>query len=43
MKKTVKNAEEAIRGIRSGMTLMLGGFGLCGIPEKCIAALAAHP
>lgn len=37
--KVVKNAEEAIQGITSGMTLMLGGFGLCGIPENCIAAL----
>ena len=39
MKKVVGNAEEAIRGIRDGMTLMLGGFGLCGIPENCISAL----
>ena len=38
--KRVKNAEEAIAGIQSGMTLMLGGFGLCGIPENCISALA---
>lgn len=37
--KVVKNAEEAIRDIQDGMTLMLGGFGLCGIPENCIAAL----
>lgn len=43
MKKVVANAEEAIRGIESGMTLMLGGFGLCGIPEKCIEALANKP
>lgn len=43
MNKTVKNATEAITGISSGMTLMLGGFGLCGIPENCIAALAARP
>ena len=41
MNKVVQNAEEAIRGIKSNMTLMLGGFGLCGIPENCIAALAA--
>ncbi len=40
MKKVVANAEEAIKGIESGMTLMLGGFGLCGIPEKCIEALS---
>lgn len=33
------NAQEAILGIESGMTLMLGGFGLCGIPENCIQAL----
>lgn len=37
--KVVKNAEEAIEGIKDGMTLMLGGFGLCGIPENSIAAL----
>ena len=40
MKKVVKNAEEAIKGISDNMTLMLGGFGLCGIPENCINALA---
>lgn len=37
--KEVKNADEAIRDIESGMTLMLGGFGLCGIPENAITAL----
>ena len=37
--KEVKNAKEACLGIKSGMTLMLGGFGLCGIPENCISAL----
>ncbi|GAB4252890.1 MAG: CoA transferase subunit A [Vicingaceae bacterium] len=37
--KVVKNAEEAIKDIEDNMTLMLGGFGLCGIPENCIAAL----
>lgn len=37
--KIVANAEEAIKGIQDGMTLMLGGFGLCGIPENCISAL----
>ena len=41
MNKLVANAAEAIQGIESDMTLMLGGFGLCGIPENCIAALAA--
>lgn len=39
MNKLVANAGEAIKGIEDGMTLMLGGFGLCGIPENCIAAL----
>jgi len=39
MNKIVKNAEEAITGIKDQMTLMLGGFGLCGIPENSISAL----
>lgn len=39
MNKVVAGAEEAIKGIEDGMTLLLGGFGLCGIPENCIAAL----
>lgn len=39
MNKVYHNADEAIEGIVDGMTLMLGGFGLCGIPENCIAAL----
>ena len=39
MNKVVKNAEEATKGIKDGMTLMLGGFGLCGIPENGISAL----
>jgi 3-oxoacid CoA-transferase A subunit len=37
--KTVKNAEEAVADISSGAMLMMGGFGLSGIPENCIAAL----
>ena len=37
--KEVKSALAACQGIKSGMTLMLGGFGLCGIPENCISAL----
>ena len=37
--KQVANVGEACKGIRSGMTLMLGGFGLCGIPENSIAEL----
>ncbi len=39
MRKVYKNAEEAISDIPGGSTLMLGGFGLCGIPENCISAL----
>jgi len=39
MNKLVKNAQEAILGIEDNMTLMLGGFGLCGIPENCIKAM----
>ena len=38
-RKVFNNAEDAISDIFDGATLMLGGFGLCGIPEKCIAAL----
>ena len=41
MNKVVKNAEEAVKDVKSGMTLMLGGFGLCGIPENSLKALAA--
>jgi 3-oxoacid CoA-transferase subunit A len=37
--KTVKNVTEACAGVKSGMTLMLGGFGLCGIPECAIGEL----
>ena len=37
--KVVANAVEATSGIKNGMTLMLGGFGLCGIPENCISEL----
>lgn len=39
MNKVVSNADEAIHDIPNGATLMLGGFGLCGIPENCITAL----
>jgi 3-oxoacid CoA-transferase subunit A len=39
MNKVVNNADEAIRDIGDGATIMLGGFGLCGIPENCIDAL----
>ena len=37
--KLVANVHEALLGIDDGMTLMLGGFGLCGIPENSIAEL----
>lgn len=37
--KVVQNADEALRDIQDGAVLMLGGFGLCGIPENSIAAL----
>lgn len=39
LNKIVANADEAIKDIPSGATLMLGGFGLCGIPENCILAI----
>ena len=39
MKKLYRNADEAISDIADGNVIMLGGFGLCGIPENCIAAL----
>jgi len=39
MNKVVKNVEEALKGIENDMTIMLGGFGLCGIPENSIAQL----
>ena len=37
--KKVNNVQDAIKGIESGMTIMFGGFGLCGIPENTIATL----
>jgi 3-oxoacid CoA-transferase subunit A len=39
MYKVVKNAKEALRDIQDDMTIMLGGFGLCGIPENSIGEL----
>ena len=39
MSKVVLDADEAISNIKDGDVLMLGGFGLCGIPENCIAAM----
>lgn len=40
MKKVCKDAFEALSGFKTGMSLMSGGFGLCGIAENCIDALA---
>src|SRR5437868_11748142 len=37
--RVIKDADTAVADIKDGMTLMVGGFGLCGIPENCIAAL----
>ena len=42
MNKVVANADEAIRDIQDGATLLVGGFGLCGIPENLIKALHAR-
>src|SRR6202049_2218294 len=39
MNKVVANADEAVRDVSDGATLMIGGFGLCGIPENLIRAL----
>ncbi|MFM8564810.1 MAG: CoA transferase subunit A [Bacteroidota bacterium] len=39
IRKVVANADVALEGLDDGMTLMVGGFGLCGIPENLIAAL----
>ncbi|MFK5972061.1 MAG: CoA transferase subunit A [Flavobacteriaceae bacterium] len=39
IRKTVGNVQEALQGVEDRMTLMLGGFGLCGIPENAIAEL----
>ena len=40
IKKEIKNIEEAIKGVKSNMTLMFGGFGLSGIPENSIQAIS---
>jgi len=37
--KTIASAKEALHGLKDGMTLLVGGFGLCGIPENLILAL----
>jgi 3-oxoacid CoA-transferase subunit A len=40
--KTVNTVQEALQGIESGMTIMFGGFGLCGIPENSISELVKN-
>jgi len=40
--KIVNNAKEAVKDIHDGATIMLGGFGLCGIPENSISALVSN-
>lgn len=40
--KVVDNASTAVKDLKDGMTLMLGGFGLCGIPENSILAIREH-
>jgi len=42
MKKVYPNAAAAVIDIKDGATILLGGFGLCGIPENCIAALVEN-
>ena len=39
IRKTVAGVTGAVEGVKDGMTFMLGGFGLCGIPENTIAEL----
>src|ERR1051326_7006336 len=39
MNKVVNNADEALKDLKDNMTIALGGFGLCGIPENCITAM----
>ena len=43
MQKVVASAEEAIQDVFEGATIMVGGFGLCGMPENLIRALAKKP
>ena len=42
MDKTVASADEAIADLFDGATMLAGGFGLCGNPENCIAAIRAQ-
>ena len=40
--KVAASADEAVRDVFDGATLVVGGFGLCGIPENLIGALVRH-
>lgn len=40
MNKVFSNAKEALHDLRNGMTILVGGFGLCGVPENMISAIA---
>ncbi|HJT52586.1 MAG TPA: CoA-transferase, partial [Candidatus Angelobacter sp.] len=40
MNKVIGSADEAVRDVQDGAVIMVGGFGLCGIPEELIEALA---
>ena len=42
IRKTVTNVTDALAGVQDGMTFMLGGFGLCGIPENAISELVRY-
>ena len=42
LNKVVASADEAVRDIQDGATIMVGGFGLCGIPENLIAGVSAQ-
>ena len=39
MNKVFKNADDAIKDVQDDAVIMIGGFGLCGIPENCLKAL----
>src|SRR5471032_3362290 len=42
MNKTVASAAEAVNSIKDGATILVGGFGLCGLPENLLLALKEH-
>ena len=41
MDKRIASADQALSNLNDGMTILIGGFGLCGIPENLIAAVQA--